>query len=691
MSALSDLIEAEVGLQDYWPFDDGSGSSAFDFAGAPYGVYHGAPTFNAPGVPPLAGGGSVRLNTRAGDATGDYVQGGSSYSTTPSGTIELWFCPPESPADSVGNILATFYSYDLADEDGTKCGPTILADVASGVWHLYIRMPVYSLGLRVESGGSALAAPVANGAWNHVVLRWSPTLATLFLNGVERCHITESEWDDDALGFADGLHANFYVGGGVVGGGVFMFNLVGSLGSFSDVATYTAPLSDESIQAHYLAGAVEDEDDHGPVRVTRFFLESLQSGGPSAGRVTQFYAEALVSSRTSAEYLARATTGLRLGLAAAEVADFPAAAATGMRAGLAPSGRLLPVRHATTGLSVGEAGDGAFVSWHVDAATGLRAGVVDSLVYRPVKHATTGLLVGLAPREVARLNVHGATGVLSGLTAHTTRPWPVSATTGVRIGIVAPPFDPQEYELDATTGLLIGLTEVHRATARYHRIATSALLAGSVGSQATPSVSASAATGLRLIAQATPSGPTLVAASTGLAVGLDATEDVVTTTFFVAAATGLRLGLRALESQSFAIAVAAATSLEWTVAAPTGDARNFSVAAVTSLRVGSRGAETHRTGLAAVTGFLAATAPRKGREIHVTATTGLMASLADGNGTLLALASATGVRVGHAATTLVAGTEADTAFTLAHLATAEVWLPWRRDAPTLLPGGQLPH
>jgi hypothetical protein len=164
-------------------------------------------------------------------------------------------------------------------------------------------------------------------------------------------------------------------------------------------------------------------------------------------------------------------------------------------------------------------------------------------------------------------------------------------------------------------------------------------------------------------------GPILVSATTAITVGFDL-------------ATQTHPGPRAVEATT-----------NFTLAAPAKLARVaiLVVSAQTSLVLGVSGAENASLNASARSDFSAAVSSRQNRDLYSTATTSLGLTLGPKTGNLKSDSALTTFTITVSASLAKTGTLAANGLVFTDLAQAVVWIPWRRTALSLPPGGNLPH
>jgi hypothetical protein len=411
------------------------------------------------------------------------------------------------------------------------------------------------------------------------------------------------------------------------------------------------------------------------VLVTRVSADVLRNVDSNV-RVTSLALEVLRSTSFGADYTVSATTGLEIGLV---------------------GGKLRAVNaSATTGLEIGSRASGKKVSFYlVSASTGLTLLHTTHVNKVAVASASTGILVGQRSRDAENPNIL------------------VSASTGLAIGSVGDRFANRAYFRNAETLFYMGISPSY--TRNVKATATTGLQILSTGAGRNTKIFVSATTGLNL--GVAPSGTVprvyLVSATSGLKVGnrgvaSNSGKYVVATTtvnlgnivakskigpVYASATTTLSLKLKAAKAMNFAIRVSARTSMDFGVGAGDSALRAYFASASTQLVIGQAGSEVRSTRSSATTALeIGARAVKVGRDIRVSATTALSMALVDGsNGFLRVSSTPSGFELLIQATASKSGTPADTGLVFTHRADAEVWLPWRRNALSLPPGGQLPH
>jgi hypothetical protein len=220
-------VAAQAQQQEYWLFDDGSGTSAAnEIGGGNTGTLVGTPAWITSGLEPKLTDRSILPSTAALDFTSPnhYVDGGNINLTSTSGggevTVSMWLRPDTLSGDLrlIGHLSGA----------STQAGAVGIGQTAGvgGVW-------VWTgAGFGHVTSAGALTA----GAWQHLALVWDSGQVTAYLDGVPQLTATA----DFAFGAANG---NF----GLAAKYINTFG-DGFDGQIDDVAIYSSALTLSEIE-----------------------------------------------------------------------------------------------------------------------------------------------------------------------------------------------------------------------------------------------------------------------------------------------------------------------------------------------------------------------------------------------------------------------------------------------------------
>lgn len=213
----------------YYPLNETTGFAAFDGTGHAYdGTY---------GTRVVLAAGNVVTNQPAPAFNGGYTaipkimtsSTNSALALSGAMSVELWVDVPSTLPSYAQYVFGQSYA-----TSSVSAPATIELNAAGN--------PTFTLGVHTSGGDVTATAAAVLGAKNHVVLTWTGTALTAYVNGVA-----------SAGGTGSGPLANFaspYAGFTVGGAG----GQNGYGGAVGQVAIYPTALSASQVQAHYNAG-----------------------------------------------------------------------------------------------------------------------------------------------------------------------------------------------------------------------------------------------------------------------------------------------------------------------------------------------------------------------------------------------------------------------------------------------------
>ena len=217
------------GPAGYWPLNEVSGTTAWDYAGSHNGSYLGAVALGVPGAISGSTGTATAITASTG---GNYASVPYSPALNPAGpfTVVAWF-NPSGPADA-GLFVCPLSSADMSSS-------------RSG-WLIYQSPTGWNFRTYLNNGATAgvnitgTAAPVI-GAWTQVICVWDGTKGYLYENGV----LTATS---GATTFVPNSTAPFTIGARSDGAYYLNGNSTDDV-SIDEVQFYNRALSSQEIQA----------------------------------------------------------------------------------------------------------------------------------------------------------------------------------------------------------------------------------------------------------------------------------------------------------------------------------------------------------------------------------------------------------------------------------------------------------
>ncbi len=227
-SAYSSTVMGD-GARSYWPFDEASGTTAYDWQGGYDQKTAAGVTRNVAGAIASDSRAASRFN---GTTTG-YASTSLAESSSNSFSVEAWV---KTSSLSGGKIIGFG---NAATGNSSNYDRHVYMDNLGRIW-----FGVYPGGIRTVN----TTIPYNDGKWHHIVASLGSGGMALYVDGVKRAQRTDVTAGQPYQGY-------WRIGGDNLNGWTSKPTSNYLAADIDEVAVYPAPLSDSDVSSHYAAGS----------------------------------------------------------------------------------------------------------------------------------------------------------------------------------------------------------------------------------------------------------------------------------------------------------------------------------------------------------------------------------------------------------------------------------------------------